>query len=267
MEFVRRPPHPALACWVECLWSLRAPAPAGAAGDDRILPDGCMELVVNLRAPVESAVGDAPFVLQPRAVLAGQLTRCLRLRTTGPTEMVSVRFRPGGTTPFFRFSMDELADQELALEHLGAPWHELEERLQEARGPTARLQVLERCLLRAFGGGETRDPLQRAVGLLRGSAGREAIGQVARRAGLSPRQLERRFQREIGLGPKQFARIARFQELVRLLPAGEPRWAEAAYAAGLTDQAHLVREFRAFTGLTPTAWLAEQAPLGEAMRT
>lgn len=266
MEFIRRPPHPALACWVECLWSVRAPAPRPGAAPDRILPDGCMELVVNLRAPVESAVGDAPLLLQPRAVLAGQLTRCLRLRPTGPTELVSARFRPGGTSAFFRFPMDEWADQELALAELGAPWNELEERLQEVDLPRARLRVLEDCLLRAFVGGEERDPLRRAVGLVRRAGGREPIGLLARQAGLSRRQLERRFRRDIGLAPKTFARIERFQQLLRALPTGEPRWAEAACAAGLSDQAHLVREFRDFTGLTPTAWLSECAPLGEALR-
>lgn len=267
MEFRRFTPPPALAPWVDSFWSLRSGPPAPGAAPERIVPDGCMELVVNLAAPVRSSIGGEALQLQPQAVLAGQITRVLLLEHLGPIEIVAARFRPGGASAFFGFDLSEWADAELALADLGEPWSHLEDRLQAAPTTSARMDLLRDALLRALRLGEVRPrPVERALQLIRAEGGLLPVERVARGASYSPRQLERVFQREIGLSPKQFSRIVRFQHLLRRLPARGPRWAEAAFDAGLTDQAHLVREFRAFTGLTPTAWIAERTPMGEALR-
>lgn len=263
MFFRRFDPPPALAPWVECLWTLRMEAPAADRPPERILPDGCMELVVNLRAPVRTRIGQGPAVVHPAAALAGQISRVLLLEHLGVTEIVAARFRPLGAAALFGFGLAELADREVALADLGEPWRGLEARLQEAK-PEARLPLLTSCLLGALRQ-PASSPLHRAVDLIRRGHGIQRVEQVARAAGFSPRQLERRFLREVGLAPKQFSRIVRFQHLIRSLPK-TPDWAAAAGEAGLTDQAHLVREFREFTGLTPTAWLAGRTPMGEAMR-
>jgi transcriptional regulator GlxA family with amidase domain len=92
--------------------------------------------------------------------------------------------------------------------------------------------------------------------MLRRSSGTASIAQVAREVGWSDRQLAREFRREIGLSPKAAARVIRFDRARRLLP----RYSGAVVAAecGYADQAHFVREFVAFTGLSPTRWLAEE---------
>jgi transcriptional regulator GlxA family with amidase domain len=92
--------------------------------------------------------------------------------------------------------------------------------------------------------------------MLRRSSGTASIAQVARDVGWSDRQLAREFRREIGMPPKAAARVIRFDRARRLLP----RYNGAVVAAecGYADQAHFVREFVAFTGLSPTRWLAEE---------
>jgi AraC-like DNA-binding protein len=89
------------------------------------------------------------------------------------------------------------------------------------------------------------------------------VEEIARRVGWSSRHLLDRFRAETGLTPKQAARVARFDRARRALAArtaaGRPAdLAALAAAAGFADQAHLIREWRAFTGLAPTRWLAAE---------
>lgn len=93
--------------------------------------------------------------------------------------------------------------------------------------------------------------------------GRLPVAEVARRIGWSPRHLEQRFRAETGLGPKEAARVVRFDRARRALAsrvaAGRaPDLAALAVAGGFADQAHLTREWRAFSGLPPTRWLAAE---------
>ena len=91
------------------------------------------------------------------------------------------------------------------------------------------------------------------------SRGLARVGALARTAGLSDRQLERRFRSAVGLAPKLFSRIVRFQRVVRLARrSAQAGWAETAARCGYADQAHLVRDVRAFSGATPSALRADR---------
>jgi AraC-like DNA-binding protein len=85
-----------------------------------------------------------------------------------------------------------------------------------------------------------------------------AVRTLARDAGVSERTLERRTRAATGFGPAELRRLVRFRRALRLHDAGVTNWATVAADAGYSDQPHLVREFRRFAGLTPTAWQAER---------
>lgn len=257
--------HPRLARVVACLWYLRK-SPLAGASPDRVLPDGCMELVFNLRTPFSQADATGCYVRQPAAILVGQISRQVLLQATDETEVMAVRFRPAGAHAFFRLDLDELTDRWVALEELGRDWRELALRLGEAQRWDARMRLLEGELLRRIdrappGGGRAAA----ALDLLHGAETPPRIAQVARAAGLSTRQLERVFRREVGLTPKHYARLLRFRRMLGALDRTDPRWADLALQAGYSDQPHLVREFREFAGLTPRAYLAEQTPFAAAL--
>ena len=101
------------------------------------------------------------------------------------------------------------------------------------------------------------------VSAIASSAGAATVDDLARRCGLGARQLERLFRDTVGLAPKTLGRLARFQAALRACDEGAPL-AAAGLAAGYADQAHFAREFRRVAGLTPTAFLAERAPLANA---
>ncbi|HKQ96499.1 MAG TPA: helix-turn-helix domain-containing protein, partial [Candidatus Polarisedimenticolia bacterium] len=100
------------------------------------------------------------------------------------------------------------------------------------------------------------------VAALLRSRGRLKVAELARRAGLSTRQVERRFLDEAGLGAKAMARLVRFQSVLDAAGRGEPiEWAGVAFDGGYADQAHLIREFREFSGETPRTLAASQGRL------
>jgi AraC-like DNA-binding protein len=173
-----------------------------------------------------------------------------------------VRFRPGGAHAFLRGPVETWTDRIVPIDAVEErALVELHARLHEA--PRAgRLELLEEALFaRALRGGRTQHPLCEPVEAL--LAGRLGVDGAAHLAGVGARQLQRRFRREVGVGPRTLARLGRLQRASRLLAAGVPA-TDAAHAAGFSDQSHLGRDFRALAGTTPAAYQREASPLGSA---
>jgi transcriptional regulator GlxA family with amidase domain len=102
--------------------------------------------------------------------------------------------------------------------------------------------------------------VQAAVSLLERTGGELPIPAVATRVGMGERQLERLFDERVGYGPKMLARVVRMQQVTRRITRGTAAsWARLAADCGYTDQAHLIREFRALTGVTPRLYAQERA--------
>ncbi len=262
MFYQRFSPSPALARDVECIWFMRRPAMADG-GVERILPDGCMELIFNLGAPFRVVEDDGRRSAQPCALLVGQLSRRLLLEPTGASEILAVRFTPAGAAAFFPFALNAIVDGHAAVDVLGVAARELEARLREAPTTAARLRMLEAALHRW----RRRDVPARvavAVERLRTCAGQVRVATVAQELDVTPRQLERDFARWVGLAPKPFARLMRFQRMFRALDAGDARWAEVAAECGYSDQAHLANEFRELSGLAPTEYFRQATAMGKA---
>lgn len=265
--YQRFSPAPALAAAVECYWYLRRAAPAPGAAIERIVPDGCCELIFNFGEPIRAPAGAGRWETQPTAMLVGQISRCLEIAPDGAIEMLGVRFHPAGAAAFWPLALHELTDGHAALDALDRPWRELEVRLHDVRTTAARIALLERALLArraAAHGPGNGGRLTAAVARLRGSGGTARIADLAAELNVSARQLERDFTRGIGLPPKQLARIFRCREVLRAVQRGDRRWADVAVACGYFDQAHLVNEFRLLTGATPDAYLRAATALGTA---
>ena len=104
-------PPPALRPFVRLIWTYAAPAPEPVV--QRIAPDGCPELILDIGAPYEEQGDDGVFRLQPRALFAGQMTRPLALRPVGPVELVAVRFEPDGARDWLERPLAEATDRRL----------------------------------------------------------------------------------------------------------------------------------------------------------
>jgi AraC-like DNA-binding protein len=230
-------PHPALARWVSSYWTLSTgPGPH----EVRTLPDACVDLTLRL--------GGAP-----RAFVAGPQARAKTWRSRGRTELVGARLMPGAAT---LLGVD--------VEALRVGWTPLEDFVPKAavarlvrdvmRGASLaeRAHALDAFLSERLLNRELDPRLSAALRVVFAGAGRVSVAKLARASGASTRTLARLFDRCIGLSPKRFARIVRFQGALRALP-GSDNWARVALELGYHDQAHFVRDVRELFGATPGA--------------
>jgi AraC-like DNA-binding protein len=262
VRYVEHDPGPALRGRAR-FWRLTGASSAGEAAFEPVLPDGCVELIVHLGDPF-AIEHEGHRELQPRALLAGPGTAPVRLAPTGRVDVIGVRLEAGVAAKFIAAPMRELVDR---LPELEAVAGEFARGLGEelfAPGRSERWSdVLERRLLRALerSRASRADALAHAVARARASGGRASVAELADAVGLSTRQLERAFRERVGLGPKTFARLVRFQRALALLR--RPRLTLAAIAArcGYFDQAHLVRDFRQFAHSSPSRFRAAEAAL------
>jgi AraC-like DNA-binding protein len=175
-----------------------------------------------------------------------------------------LRLTPLGARRLFGLPMHELANKVVALEDVLPRSRELVDRLGEASSWSARFALLDEFLLRRFAGSVDPSPeVEWSWARLDGSHGRAPIHELAQELGWSHRRLIARFRDQIGLAPKTFARVIRFDRAVRQLRASTTHsLAEIAFDCGYSDQAHLNRDFREFAGTSPTAFLAAQGESG-----
>jgi AraC-like DNA-binding protein len=243
-----------LAAWVECYWSIRTSDAPGIP--NRVLPDGCADLIAGIAG-------------MPGPVAVGTMRTAAVYPLAGAVDLFGVRFHPGSALPFLDVPLGELTDRRIPLDQL---WGAAAGGFAGVMEPTslqARVAHAERILgdrLRSIRRPDN-DLVRHAVALLRRARGSVGVREAAAALGVGERRLQRAFEHAVGLGPKALARVLRFRRMLgaidRARSAGAPmRWAALALEAGYADQPHLVREFKALAGVTPSRYTAERAAVG-----
>jgi len=237
VQVSRGPNHPALIPFVAGLGYSESRGPAVR---ERSIPTGCAQLLVNLHT---DAFTDGPG----GAALLGATSRPSVIDTGDQRAIAWVSFKPGGAFPFF--------PPESGLVDLGDVWGRagmvVRERLLEAGGPGEILDRLEAVLLEA-GDLERDRALETAVSALDRGA---QVGEVSDLLGFTRKRLIGLFHDRVGLTPKRFGRVRRFQRTLARIPDDRPvDWADLAFGAGYVDQSHLIRDFHDFAGLRPTQY-------------
>ncbi len=269
MQYRERRVRPPLDGFLECFWFLQGEAAPEERQVQRIVPDGCLEMIVHLGDPFARITPGGRPERQEPSFLVGQMTGCLLVRPGARVDTFGARFRPGGLTAFLSAPADELTDRFTPLPLLwGGAARRLEEALGEARGDEERVRVAERFFRGLLDRGRGCDPaLREAVGEILGRRGQVDLAGLSRRAGLGERQLERRFRTAVGVAPKLLCRMVRFQEVLRRLQDPGPlSWVEIALDCGYFDQSHLIRDFRAFAGAAPARYLGFETELARHFR-
>lgn len=240
------PPAP-LDAFVELVWLFEGPPEPWA--QERLLPQGTTELVVNLAGRPS---GD---------VVSGPHSRFFLLDTSRPRRLVGVHFKPGGAFPFLRPPLDELRNGVIPLDCLwGATARELRERLGDARSDEDAFRIVDRILLARAGDRLRRHPaVAYALREFMRVPHVRTVANVSHRVGLSQRRFIELFADQVGLTPKVFCRVRRFQAAVAQgHRERQPNWIALALDCGYFDQAHFIHDFQEFSGLTPSAWAAQR---------
>ena len=173
-------------------------------------------------------------------------------------DVVGACLAPGGLPGLVPMHADEFADTDVPLDALWG--HRIVDRLRtlllEAATPDARLDVLEATLTGHWRGGALHPAVACALDAFARRPAVATVGDAVTAAGVSARHLIARFTAEVGLTPKRFCRVRRFQRAIALADRGDAEdWASIAADCGFADQSHLIHEFRAFAGLPPSAYL------------
>jgi AraC-like DNA-binding protein len=247
MDFRHHRPGPPLAEFVELLWLCDVdPQPWT---QERLLPGGSVELVVDVASGAR------------KAVVSGPHSRFFLLDTSERRCLAGVHFKAGGAFAFLAPPLHELVDAVVPLDALwGGVAGELRERLGDADTDRERFAIMESILL-----AQGRNRLHRhpAVAFALREFSRvpcvRSVAQVAGQVGLSQRRFTQCFTHEVGLTPKLFCRVRRFQAAIRQVHrTGCTDWSALAVDCGYFDQAHFIHDFQTFSGLTPSAWAAQR---------
>lgn len=244
-------PPASLRPFVRVIWTYAAPNPSGDI--QRIAPDGCPELILDIGAPYEEQSDDG-WRLQPPAIFAGQMTRPMAIRPVGPVELVAVRFHPDGARDWLKRPLIEATDQRLDMTA------RLAGVIAPAGDPEAQVGVMAALLenLRHRENWSIDADVRAEV---------EAAADERSVPGRSPaeqRALQRRFSDRVGVPPRLLRSIFRFRRVFDHAAQGDPEalgWLEAGLEAGYFDQPQMARDFRRFLGCTATQWARDQAEL------
>ena len=264
MLYLERRPHPALAPFIKTLWYARDPN-ATVHRQERVLPNGHAQIVISLARDYLTDANNAlnPLQHSPAAILLGIYSRHQQIDTIDLAELIGIVFQPGGTLPFVPSNTHLFSNCETSLEDIwGRASEDLRNDLREALTPEKKFAILEAALLHRLS--QSKSPhrssvIDFALTHLHRSPGTTTIAELTRQIGLSPRRLSQLFHEQVGVSPKLYCRIQRFQQVVQHLHQGEDiHWAELALTCGYYDQSHFANDFRAFSGLSPTTYSATQ---------
>ncbi|MBN2133075.1 MAG: AraC family transcriptional regulator [Sedimentisphaerales bacterium] len=242
IRFRRYRPSRRLASFVRNFWTARSCDAGGAAKQQRILPDGCIDIVFVRGSPTADYQG----------CVVGTMTRPAFENLAGHVDYLGIRFAPGGFRHFFEMPPSELTDRIVPFENLSiAPV--AVRRLAETDSIETRLEILETDLGRRSRPVAQDPVVDRVLNAISACAGNVTMVELARQVDWSPRHLRRRFTACVGVGPKTFCQITRFKKAIRILRrSARPDSLKAALEAGYYDQAHFIHEFNRFYGACPS---------------
>ena len=264
MRYLHRVPRPPLDSLVESIWVCQNdPGPHAL---ERILPTGAAQLIVNLKEDQTRLYDPEPphrCVATAGTVLAGVRSRCQVIDTSEQEYVAGVAFKPGGTAAFMRVPAHETVDADVPLEALWGRRRtaDLRERLLESRSLDAKLDALEAALREMWTPPGPHPAVAFALSAFDRAPLTTSVAAVTDAIGMSAKRFIERFASDVGVTPKRYCRIRRFQRAVARAHQGRHvDWARVALDCGYFDQAHFIHDFRSFAGLTPTSYQAARTP-------
>ncbi|MEX0683912.1 MAG: helix-turn-helix domain-containing protein [Dehalococcoidia bacterium] len=260
LELITRAPHPRLRGlvrgyegYVETATALRR----------QQVPGDIVPLIISYGEPVGLIDPRRPGEMDRRNVFVAGLSDTYVVTESSPSYGVQINFTPIGARMFLGIPMSELTNRTIGLDDaFGAEGARLVERLHGARDWEKRFAMLDAAILTRI---DAAPPPSEAVVLawyrLNRSGGKASIASLAEELGWSGKHLIAQFRDQVGLAPKTAARVIRFNAAIRRLRSGVSLdWADVVAECGYYDQAHLLREFREFAGMTPREFLRGQLP-------
>jgi AraC-like DNA-binding protein len=253
MNYSRFVPNSLLHDIVECYWIVD--------GTDRsvqkIIPDGCSELIFHFGDPYKISSEQKPEALQSFSIAAGQIDQPIFLKPTGRSGVLGVKFKPLGMWKMLGCDMQLLRNQtyhlgdvmEISIEHIV-------EQIQNSATHEQRINTVETFLIRRLATMKTGDEIGPLINEIKTKKGQVSVRDLSGRYKISNRKMERLFLQQVGVSAKLYSRLIRFSNVYNLVQQPSFTKAEATYLSGYFDQAHFNKEFREFTGENPEEYFS-----------
>jgi AraC-like DNA-binding protein len=246
-------PSSELADFVQCYWTLESEK-EDTPLKNTIVPDGTMKLIFHYGDTYRHHPSNGDSVILPKCFLIGQLTKPYVVEPLGKTGSFVVRFHPHGFLPFSTIPIKEMENTAIPLETLfEKDGKEIGERILKATMTSERINLIENFLLKRLKDKQTIDNVvQSTIDTIFNTNGQVSVHEHSQQNNVSRRHLTRKFSTAIGLSPKQLSKTIRIQAtLKKLLKEEVTSLTDVAYDNDYFDQAHFIKDFKEFTGLTP----------------
>lgn len=257
MFYAAREPRFPLSQFVSQLWyGENAPSHS----HESFLPTGEFDLVINTKDGILRTYDPEMFnvaAVFSGPVVAGAHTRPYGIDTGQQASLLGAKFRPGGAHAIFGLPADMLRNRHVPLQDLWGPAAiQLQEEAMAAVTPDARIAILERAMVARLAGHRRSHPaVAHAIRRFHARRGIDLVAEVATEVDLSPQRFIGLFRREVGLAPKLYCRLLRFRRILHDIEQSPTTdLTNVALDCGYYDQSHMIREFKALSGLTPSAY-------------
>ncbi|KAB2847127.1 MAG: AraC family transcriptional regulator [Melioribacteraceae bacterium] len=263
MNYFEIKPNKFLLPYINCYWTLNGKSDLYYDNTERVLPDGCIELIINFEKPFEQYCGNGKFEKQPSAFIVGQIKNYKLLKPSCNFDMIGIRFKPAGAFKFLNFPLDEISSQTVDAELIwGNDLKVLQEKMSDAK-LSRRIFLLENFLLEKSLINKTNLKfIDASVNLINYGKPIFTVEKLAAKLEISKRQIERNFKQFVGIPPKTFLKIRRLQNVFKHIQNKKQiDWLTLSYISGYYDQSHFINDFREFSGMNPSEYLSSKESL------
>jgi AraC-like DNA-binding protein len=221
--------------------------------NERVYPCGYATMVFHYGSPSIFQKKDSIKNIEPNLVICGQQTSYYDLSLSGKTGMILIVFKPHGVKSFFNFSITELLNENLSLQDLiNNESIELEDKLFNSPNNRQRITHLENFLIKKMIHNDEFERVEYALEIIENSKGQIKAQDIAHEVCLGIKQFERTFSKYVGINPKKYASIVRFQNVIQMKRKHDnSSMFQLAFDNGYYDHAHFIHDFKSFTGLSP----------------
>ncbi|MCW5911819.1 MAG: AraC family transcriptional regulator [Cyclobacteriaceae bacterium] len=257
MNYQRIEPDVILSQWVDCYWF--ADSNGTQREKKKIIPDGFAEIIFHYRDPYRVNIS-GKWQRQGKNLFAGQIRKFFYLENTGASGMVGIKFKPAALAHIFDLKMTDYTDRVVPLPHVaGKSFEKIISNIHDPLQPEQFAKFLDHELALLIK--PSTDDVNRVEGgldLIFSRKGNVEVNELLHHVAVTERQLQRLFNRYVGLPPKFYCRIIRFSHIFNLMEQHDASWVEIALESGYYDQSHFIRNFKAFTGEDPSAYLFDE---------
>ncbi len=259
MQFKRIEPPPNLCNLVECYWTVMSESKTPVL--QKIIPDGFPEIIFHFGDSYRIKLAGR-WELQGDSLLAGQITKYFFLENSGISDILGIKLKPTALTQIFGIIMSPLKNKVVALSDLGnKKLNSINHLVRECDNHLARINTINEQLTELSRSTLPSLTIEKAIDSIFSSHGMVSIASICELCDVSERQLERLFNKYIGLPPKFYSRIIRFSYIFQIAQDKKLSWSDLGMESGFYDQPHFIKNFKTFTGEDPSKYFFDEPNL------